>query len=580
MIIFTASAAKVVGLGFLCGLIGSWLLTSSTSSYVGQFQSYPSWLKSKIDALDVQSFNHHDGHHEGILNFLFPLNHYARDETLLVDEMAKVRPVFAFIFTSAAANQTRAAHIKLTWAQRFNGYLFFSDSNDSGLPAIGLRDKRGWALTRSAIAHVYDNFGQNFTFFMKAHDTNYVVVENLRALLLKLDFNEPLLIGRLTEATQNTTKFMSDESGYVMSRAALEHLAMGIKSNAEACGENDAAVDANLDQEKADLFHPLSPSETMKLFLQATNPDKTFNFDKATRAFSCCSDRSVTFSNIKGADLYMMEYMTYHLYPYGIIREPENYENLSEKVRRMNRLSHSWKHRSKAQLFLIGVLTGIVVFGVHFSTLQFRSECTKKEVIDLANFVVTHNNDDSCQLYRRVGSLTLAEHLAKRVRVFAAILTTPPAKMVKAIHVKMTWARRFNGYVFVSSEDDIYLPSIKAIDEESRTLLWAKIRQAMVHIYTNSLNDYDFFLKADDDTYVIVENLRFFLSNRDPNVPTLMGRRFNYSKGSFFPSGGSGYVLSRAALKMIVEGILNGTSACAKSEAPEDVQLDILGPEK
>lgn len=33
---------------------------------------------------------------------------------------------------------------------------------------------------------------------MKAHDTNYVVVENLRALLLEMDYNEPLLIGRLT----------------------------------------------------------------------------------------------------------------------------------------------------------------------------------------------------------------------------------------------------------------------------------------------------------------------------------------------------------------------------------------------
>ncbi|KAH9287388.1 Glycoprotein-N-acetylgalactosamine 3-beta-galactosyltransferase 1 [Echinococcus granulosus] len=147
------------------------------------------------------------------------------------------------------------------------------------------------------------------------------------------------------------------------------------------------------------------------------------------------------------------------------------------------------------------------------------------------------------------------------------------AMMIKAIHVKMTWARRFNGYMFVSSEEDIYLPSIKAVDKEGRNVLWEKIRQAMLYIYRNNLNDYDFFMKADDDTYVIVENLRFLLSNQDPDIPILMGRRFNHSRKNFFPSGGAGYVLSRAALKLIVEGIFSGAGACAKSEAPEDVQI-------
>ncbi|KAL5961675.1 Glycoprotein-N-acetylgalactosamine 3-beta-galactosyltransferase 1 [Taenia solium] len=222
----------------------------------------------------------------------------------------------------------------------------------------------------------------------------------------------------------------------------------------------------------------------------------------------------------------------------------------------MDRLNQLWKHWRKAQLFLIGMLTGIIAFGVCLGMLQlFMCERIGEEVT------------------ADLGSLALAGHLARRVRVFATILTTPPAKMVKAVHVKMTWARRFNGYLFVSSEDDIYLPSIKVVNEESRSILWEKMRQAMIYIYRNSLTDYDFFMKADDDTFVIVENLRFFLSNQDPNIPILMGRRFNYSVEGFFPSGGAGYVLSRGALKLIVEGILNGASACAHSQAPEDVQI-------
>lgn len=41
-------------------------------------------------------------------------------------------------------------------------------------------------------------------------------------------------------------------------------------------------------------------------------------------------------------------------------------------------------------------------------------------------------------------------------------------------------------------------------------------------------------MKADDDSYVIVENLRFILAKHDPNQPFIMGRRFNVSSFSSF----------------------------------------------
>lgn len=78
MVVFTASATKVVGFGFLCGLVGSWLLTSSTSSYLSQIQLYSTLSRLKEDALDVQDFGDHGGHHEGssftqILHYIIKL---------------------------------------------------------------------------------------------------------------------------------------------------------------------------------------------------------------------------------------------------------------------------------------------------------------------------------------------------------------------------------------------------------------------------------------------------------------------------------------------------------------------------
>lgn len=49
------------------------------------------------------------------------------------------------------------------------------------------------------------------------------------------------------------------------------------------------------------------------------------------------------------------------------------------------------------------------------------------------------------------------------IRVYAVILTTPSSKESKALHVKATWARRFNGYMFISSVVDETLPSIRKI---------------------------------------------------------------------------------------------------------------------
>ncbi len=44
------------------------------------------------------------------------------------------------------------------------------------------------------------------------------------------------------------------------------------------------------------------------------------------QGLDCCSDHSVSFHHLTGASLYMVEYFVYHLYPYGITRDPAQYE--------------------------------------------------------------------------------------------------------------------------------------------------------------------------------------------------------------------------------------------------------------
>ena len=53
-----------------------------------------------------------------------------------------------------------------------------------------------------------------------------------------------------------------------------------------------------------------------------------------------------------------------------------------------------------------------------------------------------------------------------------------------------------------------------------------KIFASMKHMYDHYLDDYDWFMKADTDTYVIVENLRYLLSAYKPSQPMYFGQHF------------------------------------------------------
>lgn len=147
---------------------------------------------------------------------------------------------------------------------------------------------------------------------------------------------------------------------------------------------------------------------------------------------------------------------------------------------------------------------------------------------------------------------TMATLLAKEVRVLCWILTTPANHRTRAIHVKRTWGNRCNKLLFMSTKHDDTLDSIALnVSLDNENVLWGKTKRAFQYIYENHRNDADWFIKADDDTYVVVENLRYFLYPYSTNDPIYFGYKMNLNnqlKHGYF-SGGAGYVLSRNALE-------------------------------
>ena len=165
-----------------------------------------------------------------------------------------------------------------------------------------------------------------------------------------------------------------------------------------------------------------------------------------------------------------------------------------------------------------------------------------------------------------------ADRLYKNVRVLIWVMTSPKNLETKARTIKNTWGKRPNKIIFFSSETNTSFPTIGLNTSEGRAHLTAKTMQGFRYVYKHHINDVDWFMKADDDTYVIVENLRYFLSEQNSSNPEYSGHLFKPIVKQGYNSGGAGYVLSKEALLRLAT---NGSNpdTCRQDGGDEDVEF-------
>lgn len=126
------------------------------------------------------------------------------------------------------------------------------------------------------------------------------------------------------------------------------------------------------------------------------------------------------------------------------------------------------------------------------------------------------------------------------VRVCCLIITSPAYHLTRAHAINETWAPRCDSYFFISessqqnlTNEDIQLTRSLPIAPIANLTpgydhLTQKSTLAFLFAYENQ-HDTDWFVKADDDTYLIVENLKLFLSKQNSSEPITFG--FNFKVG-------------------------------------------------
>ncbi|KAH8312943.1 hypothetical protein KR067_003390 [Drosophila pandora] len=119
-----------------------------------------------------------------------------------------------------------------------------------------------------------------------------------------------------------------------------------------------------------------------------------------------------------------------------------------------------------------------------------------------------------------------------------------------AKYVKRTWGKHCNVLLFVSGDVDGELEPYVPVANSTDT--WTMVHKGLIHAFQMFGDKADWFLRAEDYNFVVLENLRYMIDHKKylPTQPIYFGYEleniYTHEPFIFFKSG---YVLSHEALK-------------------------------
>lgn len=241
-------------------------------------------------------------------------------------------------------------------------------------------------------------------------------------------------------------------------------------------------------------------------------------------------------------------------------------------------------------LALLTIMLGNVMLKNHQELTESKSEYNSQIEINYAP-----NND---QVVAEKISTVNANHANRPVRIFCMILSTPSTIESKGKVIYDAWANECDMVKFVLKFPDHLVKNDRllnftsfnfnpngAIDinnllepdnlpEESglKNKLTIKVYRTLVYLYSH-YNGFDWYLKADQDTFVFMNNLRRFLSDKNSSESITYGYNFAVRVPGGYHSGGAGYVLSHAALMRIGKELRKGQNNACQVTGVEDLDV-------
>jgi glycoprotein-N-acetylgalactosamine 3-beta-galactosyltransferase len=149
------------------------------------------------------------------------------------------------------------------------------------------------------------------------------------------------------------------------------------------------------------------------------------------------------------------------------------------------------------------------------------------------------------------------------IKILCFVMTKSDFHNTRVWGVKRSWGKKCDKLVIASDKDDPLVGSIAMKSEASYQNLWHKLNETTHYVYDNyaEQHQYEWFVKADDDTYFIMENLQAFLNQpsiqekHNAGEPLIFGRRYSWVLADQLRSG-----------KRPFQAFFNGTNATQENQ--------------
>ncbi|GMR58492.1 hypothetical protein PMAYCL1PPCAC_28687 [Pristionchus mayeri] len=225
------------------------------------------------------------------------------------------------------------------------------------------------------------------------------------------------------------------------------------------------------------------------------------------------------------------------------------------------------KRYPRLTILLIAFASLLVIGGIVLLSWMGISEYNK--------WSYSYDRNQDAGLLNLISVSPGAVMLPDKGEIFCWVLTSEKYHDTRALAVNETWLRRCDHGVFFTNapferEKKIPYRTVFAGILDSYENLFYKSRYAFYYISEIMKADFDWFVKADDDTYLIVENLRAYLRTLDPSLPYYVGYRMKPYLENGYNGGGAGYVLSKKALELFAREAYVNETIC-----PDDIYEDV-----
>ena len=180
----------------------------------------------------------------------------------------------------------------------------------------------------------------------------------------------------------------------------------------------------------------------------------------------------------------------------------------------------------------------------------------------------------------KYGSMIDQHHNFKKTNqsIFCIILTSENNVKTKAETVYKAWARKCDNYTFVikrngsaTLDSTLNILEPPGLVADTYDKLTDKVLLTIKYLH-ESVKQYDWYLKADDDTMIFVDNLRAFVATKNKTDPVTYGYNFKTIVERGYHSGGGGYVLSEEAFNRLGVEVRKNFSFC-ENTGTEDVDV-------